>query len=1091
MPPPFGPEVVEVPFAGGLTDHISKRRFAPGSFFTFENVEILDEWEVVARRGYGYLPDPARAVQHVATRGDDLYGLADAAVNEAPGLVAYHEPTASWSRQCDAWRIGSARRSVGRDPRGALFAQRVVVGSRVVFVWWSPVDSEGGDLTFRVEDGDGTLIGQVSALGTSTTGLYVDGEFKVCVTAGLVCVVSKSKNFVPGAPDPFVLRLTVFDAAALEFPFLLGGPLFLDYDTGAFDAKAIPVAQGYIAVAHTSVAEALGSKRLKLSTVNISITSGGGSAVVQTATVATTGNAMVAVSLCAVGSTVAAAYRQNSAGTERVKVAKWVGFLANGTFTGAPIYDTTVWTGLSNAAFGTLKSFGVGLGQDVVTEPNGYIVCTTNDSAVLAKRIDDAGVVAPNELGVPDWRVSSALLLSEPFALGGRVFALLGALLNAAQDTSGQGGTLVGTVALVCVHPGINENELSAFGLGDFDDPGARYVAALAAHESLSGRLFDRLACHPTPSSHGLLVPSYDDDGNAFFAPTVLFGAPTSNRDFAVGADEIKFELERGPVYADASDLVVTSGGLTAQYDGRTWAEVGFIHRPERCAPFGVANVVGSSALASGDYVYAAHYERVDDAGNLERSEPAFAAVNVSPPGGSSAVVTLTVRCLGLTQKPGVTIAVYRTLVNTPGPFYRLSPRSLEGDALLNDPKAESVSFEDDYTDAEAQGLGFGLLYTDAGLRAVVAPPPSLFVCEHGNRLWLVSADDPRELWFSRTLVKGEPPCFSRDQVLRVDGLGGPLVALASHGDRLLLFTELRIAYLYGSGPDDTLQNGQFSEAIAVRSSCGCSDPNSVITTDLGTFFKSPKGLMLIDPGMKVAPVGKPAGDAFRAFPYVRRVALDDGGGGAEAGHGGRVVWLVATSPSGAAGASKFVWYDYDHDAWGTWRINPHASMRDHVVWRGEHVVSDGRPALRGHGDVPAADDPDGSYVGVTIRVPPFSAGGPGGTQLLSDVTIVGERVRPCMLRVKTFTDYEETAFDQNKLFDYSSTSTAKRLPLVFAGFEVKVQECTAKALEITTEVADGDDESAAQRGGLKLTGVHYHVQPLSGPARLPVENRR
>lgn len=1050
-------QVVDVPLSGGLQQHVDKRLVQAGAFLKLENWEHEKGGTLTNRKGYGYLPETDGAARNVATRGAELYALcAPAETGEPPSLATYHETVGEWRRQCDAWRVGYARRAVGREDRGALLGQRVVVGQHVVFVWWGPFGSGGGRLTFRVEDLAGTLVGELSPLSP----LVDKGEFRVAAAGLQLAVLSHT-----GSSTNW--NLSRFSPASMAFVDVgsVGG---LNYDRGGVDMKAVPGSPDVVAVAHSLASEAVGAIKLRLSTV--SLTTG---LVVQTSAGTAVGGELVAASISFAGSSCGVAYRHgNSVGSlEQVHLAKFAGFTAGGSFTAAPAFDVLVFDGLvASFLIHSSHSFGVGLCHDVA-DPDGFVVATTDDAAVLAKRLDDGGSV----VGATGFRVSSAMLLSEPFAFDGAVCAVLGAYVNDAGGDVPSGGTKFATAALVSLYPGIDHH---AVGL---PDARTRFVAASAAVEALSGRLVDALASgNNGTSSHGLMAPSFNANGSVSFAPSVLFGAPTSSRDYAVGVDEVTFSPEGTPTFAGAAGSSVSSGGLTAQYDGKTWAECGFLHRPNVYTPVGLSNVSGSLALAAGAYLYAIVYEWVDDAGNLHQSEPAFLPVSVSPPASFSTVVTLSVRCIALTQKPGVTIAVYRTKVDSAGPFYRLTPRSVLTSSLQNFPEVKSRSFVDGSVDAVVTSLGFGLLYTDGGLRPNVLPPPTRHVVRHQNRLWAISADDPNEVLFTKLLVRGEPAQFARGLSVRVDGLPSPAVALASNGDRLVIFTADGIFYLVGQGPDDTGQNGTFSEAYQVPTTCGCVDPRSVVSTHLGVFFLGPAGLMLLDLGMQVVPAGAPVEDEVRGS-FCRRAVIDEASR--------RAYWLFAATSSGPPVATRYVVYDYDNDAWYAWRINPSGLQRDQCVWKGEHVVCDGRPAVRGRGAAPAADA-TGAYVAASLRLPWLNFAGVSGFQRLQWLRIKGRRNQPCTLRVRLYVDHNDTTPVQDRTFDLSSASTVAGLPNFALALDVKRQLAAQHLVEISHESAAGADNAGA-RAGVELVAPAFVVGVLNGPSRVGAQNRK
>jgi hypothetical protein len=358
--------------------------------------------------------------------------------------------------------------------------------------------------------------------------------------------------------------------------------------------------------------------------------------------------------------------------------------------------------------------------------------------------------------------------------------------------------------------------------------------------------------------------------------------------------------------------------------------------------------------------------------------------------------------------------------------------------------------------------------------------PPSRHAATHQNRLWLIDAEDPNRLWFSNEIFEGQPTTFGRGNNLRIDGLPSAPTALASNGDRLCVFTAVGIYYLVGQGPDDTGQSGAFSPAFQVPTTCGCTDARSVLSTHLGVFFQGQNGIMLFGAGGGVGPVGQPVEDAIAGL-FCRRVVLDE--------TERKIYWLFTQAESGLPTASKHIVFEYDEDAWLVWRIAPTFLQRDQCVWRGKHIVCDGRPALRGFGATPAAD-PNGAYVAALLRLPWVNLGGFSGFQRFRRFLIKGRRNQPCNLRVRFFIDHDDATAVQNKLFDLSSTSTVKRLPILELGVDVLRQLNANAMVEISHETAAGATNTVA-RAGVELVAPGFDLGVKKGPQKISALNRK
>jgi hypothetical protein len=88
-----------------------------------------------------------------------------------------------------------------------------------------------------------------------------------------------------------------------------------------------------------------------------------------------------------------------------------------------------------------------------------------------------------------------------------------------------------------------------------------------------------------------------------------------------------------------------------------------------------------------------------------------------------------------------------------------------------------------------------------------------------------------------------------------VDEGAGPIVALASMDDKLILFKGDRVFYILGDGPDDTGGNNDYTPPQRIASDCGCLDWRSVVSTHDGVYFMSAQGRKLLTRDLQVVPV--------------------------------------------------------------------------------------------------------------------------------------------------------------------------------------------------------------------------------------------
>ena len=169
---------------------------------------------------------------------------------------------------------------------------------------------------------------------------------------------------------------------------------------------------------------------------------------------------------------------------------------------------------------------------------------------------------------------------------------------------------------------------------------------------------------------------------------------------------------------------------------------------------------------------------------------------------------------------------------------------------LINDTSIDFISFVDTLSDLEI--LGGNLIYTTGGVVEDVNPPASNIMTLWNTRLWMVDAEDPNLLWFSKQVIEGTPVEMSDLFTLYVaptigaSGSTGPMTGLSSSDSNLIIFKKDAIYYVTGQGPDNTGNNNQFTDPIFITSIVGCANQQSIVFTNNGLMFQSDKGIWLL-----------------------------------------------------------------------------------------------------------------------------------------------------------------------------------------------------------------------------------------------------
>lgn len=306
----------------------------------------------------------------------------------------------------------------------------------------------------------------------------------------------------------------------------------------------------------------------------------------------------------------------------------------------------------------------------------------------------------------------------------------------------------------------------------------------------------------------------------------------------------------RPPQYAVSGKDVIVSGPLVRHIDGQA-QELGFLANPE------VHRVQAVGTGLTGDFGLSYIYEWVDRLGQRHRSAPAetttITLANENPQLDRLPIKLAAQRgpTAAITDKSlGVDAVAFRTAAGAAVP--RRSDSEPNGEAWVDAGTGFLAQIVDDTDAALADNE---VLYTTGGRLTIDPPPPSNIILAHKNRVFVVDASNPTDIWPSDERVSGIGPTFHAETVLSlVDG--GEITGLGALDDYVAVFKEGSVYVFGGSGPNDT-GTGGFSPVQGVTSSVGCGYPNSVVSFDGGVLFKDKSaGWHLLDRGLNIIPIG-------------------------------------------------------------------------------------------------------------------------------------------------------------------------------------------------------------------------------------------
>ena len=431
--------------------------------------------------------------------------------------------------------------------------------------------------------------------------------------------------------------------------------------------------------------------------------------------------------------------------------------------------------------------------------------------------------------------------------------------------------------------------------------------------------------------------------------------------------------------YTELNNSLFIAGGLLNSYDGDTVVEQGFNVFPEDVSVTSTPATAGS--MSDGTYQYAVVYQWIDAKGNTHRSAPSIALTQVLSGGGAAQRVVLSIPTLRITEKQSprteVTLEVFRT-VTTGSIFYRVSSITAPTN---NDVGADTVSYND--TLADASITANEILYTTGGVLDNIAAPSCDLIVTHQNRLFIAGLTNKNEIRYSKITRDGEAPSFNEALSIKVDPKGGDITQIWSMDTNLIIFKKDNLYSQSGNGPSDTGAGATFNEPQLISTDVGCVDPNSVVLGAEGLYFKSAKGIYLLNRSLQTTYIGAPVED-FNGFTIVSAQLLDD-----------KNQILFAT----ADGITLV--YNYYFNRWSTF-VNQFSV--DSAVWDSKYIYMNTSNVILKENPLTHLDD--GTPFQMKIGTGWIKLGGLQGYQRVYRANILGSYKTRHILRATFYNDY-------------------------------------------------------------------------------------
>ena len=297
---------------------------------------------------------------------------------------------------------------------------------------------------------------------------------------------------------------------------------------------------------------------------------------------------------------------------------------------------------------------------------------------------------------------------------------------------------------------------------------------------------------------------------------------------------EVKDGSGSGVDIVRVKNTSVISGSVLSVYDGEIITNTNFNQRP---VLKGLTDQ--STNEAHPIFRFVAIYKWSDGQGNIYRSEPSnFLNLRYDIESIDKKLVDFSVTNLNLTNKKNVKIEIYRTEPNESVSFYKAG-------TFYNNTESQFDTFQ---VDIIPSVTGEELLYITGGGTANIQPEGARFLKIYNGRLYAARAtDDNKKINVSKPISDFE---FVGVEFSGLSSVHLP-EEITSHevmDDKYIIFTPNNI-YFYR-------ENLREPEPITGATNIGCVDLGATVLDKDGIYFKSKKGVYLLDRGLSLSFIG-------------------------------------------------------------------------------------------------------------------------------------------------------------------------------------------------------------------------------------------
>lgn len=512
----------------------------------------------------------------------------------------------------------------------------------------------------------------------------------------------------------------------------------------------------------------------------------------------------------------------------------------------------------------------------------------------------------------------------------------------------------------------------------------------------------------------------------------------------------------------------LVGSGFLAQFDARGPIPLGFLSSP-------VINTVSittsGGSLTTGVYGVVVVKESTDWSGRTIVGAPSLPYTFTVSATNSSATVAFNDPIISTAynrDSPALRYVVYRTAAN--GSIYYRDTFAAPSFGVAADLPSISTSI----TISDASLSGGSVIYTQGGVLPYWSPDGCDLLFSHGVRVFCSDPTEETILRFSNEINQGEAVTFALSSVIRFPGQGR-LTAGASLDSNGVVFRSRSIYAFNGSGPDDTGQNGTFSEGQLLYADVGCINQRNLCRFRDGIVFKSPdKGFYLLTRDLQLQFIGAEV-EGYNSKTVVSSEVV------------------AMTEASGAVEECRFLCsdgtlltYNYYNGQWTTATL---AGCTDAVQTGGRYVVvntsstaANARVFQQSLTTYLDAFSNTSTTYQMTVETGWIKTADVQGFQRIWKGQLLGEAHGPGAISVEIGYDYE-TAYNESYTFQMSSMTTPN-----YTGGAASAPQCDfvpvrQKCQAIRFRIKDYPGATGTV---MKLTNISLECGVKSGVFKLP-----